>query len=212
MNPPNMASGPSPLKSAAVSETKVSPFYPGDMVCYKAKKPYEWTPWYGNVLAPNASIIKGTKYKDQEKDGEDKPPAWDFDQGINGTVNVQWCHSSRLGTADEKDVSLHHHNLIQDSYILLSIHVLMQIALVDRNLARGQRVKNAEGLKGTVTSASTRTSVQILNTNHVIDNVPISDLHPVSVSFVYNYNLLHKQGLVCVGFKCFKCFKKDTLL
>lgn len=55
---------------------------------------------------------------------------------------------------------------------------------MDRNVPRGCRVKNEDGVLGTVVDTCAKVTLQIINTNHVIENVPIQDLKPVSVCLI----------------------------
>ena len=80
------------------------PLYPGDLVSFRAKKPYEWTPWYGIVLAPDYPPLQVQNKEKQAVGGVPSALTWNFDEGIRGKIKVSWCHSSRISTVDEKEV------------------------------------------------------------------------------------------------------------
>jgi hypothetical protein len=58
---------------------------------------------------------------------------------------------------------------------------LEDVGLVDRKLIPEQRVRNSKGLSGKVTRVVTTVSAQLLNSNNVVVNIPVTDLRPVTV-------------------------------
>lgn len=97
-----------PTSSPTGGETKR--IYPGDLICYRANKPYEWLPWYGVVLSPTNEFVKYIKTKNQ-KNGNDcsRPTSADnlnFSTNSNSSTNINLKSATLPPLAKEYDSSL----------------------------------------------------------------------------------------------------------
>ncbi|CAG7731793.1 unnamed protein product [Allacma fusca] len=182
--------------------------YPGDLVVYKSSYPWDLNPTFGTVViprspkAPNApnnvastsdDLITEKKQPSEaavitiEHEPANNATALKPDVRTDVTTNSAQEADSTSEAQPSPNLTVH-----WDTSNRLRQMKRNEVSIIDRMLVRGTRVRNSEGISGTVVNYNVKATLQIVGTNSIIQNVPLTDLSPIS-AFVRGQSVLYNN-------------------
>jgi len=154
-----------PVDTMEESNLEPRQFYSGDIVVEKtAPLPTSRALHFGTVSNVIQSPLddqtagKSSSHVITIEENEAKPPI------ASTNIQVKWGAASDDPSKNNKEAA--------------------ELSVVERNVGIGQKVRNEEGLLGTVVETKSKVAVSILGSTYVLENVPVERLKAVSVCVI----------------------------